>query len=200
MKLQLLLATRNKGKLEEMQTILGDLGLTLVSLDDFGDLPEAVEDGQTFAENARKKAAHYYHLTGIPSIADDSGLSVDALGGEPGVHSARWASTDSRRIARVLAALEDLTEKHQRIAFFHCAICLYAGEKGLLETEGKVEGIITQVPKGSSGFGYDPIFLYPPLQKTFAEMSSAEKNQTSHRSRALERFKSLLTEWLREND
>jgi len=197
--LQLLLATLNKDKLLEMRCILGDLHLSLLSLNDFGDLPEAEEDGQTFAENARKKASHYYRLTGIASIADDSGLSIDALGGQPGVYSSRWASSDEGRIGRVLEAMKHLSEEWQRKAAFHCAICLYAGDMGILETEGTVEGIITHEPRGSSGFGYDPIFLYPPANKTFAEMSMSEKNEISHRARALKSFKVLLSEWLAQH-
>lgn len=194
--MQLLLATLNKDKLLEMRAILGDLHVSLLSLSDFGDLPEAEEDGQTFAENARKKAAHYYRLTGIASIADDSGLSIDALGGKPGVHSARWADSDKNRIARVLEAMKHFGEEWQRRAAFHCAICLYSGDREILESEGKVEGIITHEPRGTSGFGYDPIFLYPNANKTFAEMSSPEKNEISHRARALKSFKIALKEWL----
>ena len=196
---RLLLATRNKGKLEEMRAILRDLDVRLVDLDGFDHLPDAVEDGHSFPENAKKKAVHFYNLTGVPSVADDSGLCVDALSGEPGVRSSRWESSDDRRIAKLLAAMEGFPDEHQRAACFRCAICLYAGEKGTLETEGMVEGIISQEPKGSSGFGYDPVFFYPPFKKTFAEMSSQEKNQISHRSRALNHFKKLLAEWLEKS-
>lgn len=190
--MRFLLATRNPGKLAELKSLLADLPVELVSLETFPDVPDAVEDGPTFLENARKKALHYAQATGLAAIADDSGLTIDALGGWPGVRSSRVAATDPERIAKVLEALRRFPERDQRRAAFECVVScrLPAGE--WIEGRGRVEGFITREPAGSGGFGYDLIFFYPPAGKTFAQMTPAEKNGVSHRARALADFRRRL--------
>lgn len=190
-----LLATSNEGKRRELQDLLLGSSIEIISLSSLEKLPEAVEDGLTFAENARKKAQHFFDLTGIPTIADDSGLEVDALGGEPGIYSARYASTNPERIKKLLRSLKQLEPSpsgEQRSARFVCAVCAILDSEQIVEVEASVEGLITTLPKGESGFGYDPIFYYPAFGKTFAEVSPAEKNQVSHRGRALRKLKAEL--------
>ncbi len=194
--MRFLLATLNKGKLRELQAVLADLGIEFVSLDDFPDVPEAVEDGETFAENARKKAIHYRCFTSLPTIADDSGLVVDALGGRPGVYSARLAPDDPSRIRTVLDALEQVGSGASRRGRFVCALCAILDENHPVEVEGSVEGTITREPRGNRGFGYDPIFFYEPFGRTFAELTAAEKNTVSHRAVALRKLKARLREKL----
>lgn len=192
---KLLLATFNQGKKKEMAAILGDIDAEILTLKDFPGLPEAVEDGNTFSENARKKALHFLSLTGFPVIADDSGLEVRALGGAPGVYSARYADTDEARIARLLQELGNaLVENPEpgREARFACAVCMAWPGGDLLETFGEVRGVILDHPRGEGGFGYDPVFLYPPLGQTFAEIPSEQKNLISHRANALSELKIML--------
>lgn len=188
--LRFLLATRNKGKILEIRSVLQAPHTEFQSLLDFPNLPGLNESGVTFAENARLKAGHCYGLAGTPALADDSGLTVDALGGAPGVYSARFASTDEERIARLLALLKEV-EAQRRTARFVCAICLWQADS-VIEVEGEVEGEIVFEPRGTGGFGYDPIFYYPPLGRTFAELTLEEKNRVSHRARALERLQEKL--------
>jgi XTP/dITP diphosphohydrolase len=195
MALQALLATCNQGKKEEMASILEDTNIQLLTLKDFPGLPEAVEDGITFAKNARKKALHFLGLTGIPVIADDSGLEVNALDGAPGVYSARYAETDDKRISRLLRELEEALARNpelDRKARFACAICLAWPGGEMLETFGIVRGRILEYPKGEEGFGYDPVFFYPPMDKTFAEIPADRKNSISHRANALAELKTKL--------
>ncbi|MFQ5740720.1 MAG: RdgB/HAM1 family non-canonical purine NTP pyrophosphatase [Acidobacteriota bacterium] len=192
--MQCLLATGNKAKFDEISAALAGFDLQLISARDCGIFQKPIESGTTFAENARLKARYYYHQTGIASLADDSGLVVDALGGVPGVHSARFAATDRARIEKLLAKLRPLDPKvghRSSSARFVCALCLFA-EHRVIEVEGKVEGEVVAPPRGAHGFGYDPVFYYPPLGKTFAEMSLGEKNRVSHRARALEKLRSQL--------
>jgi len=189
--LRCLLATQNRGKLRELEAVLEDRGLDLLTLEDLPELPDAVEDGLTFGANARKKALHYHHLTRLPTIADDSGLAVDAIGGQPGVYSARFATTDAERITKLLRLLSSV-EETDRGAQFVCAICLCFSSDRLIEVEAEVHGRITLEPQGSSGFGYDPVFYYPPFRRTFAELTATEKNQVSHRARALSKLKEKL--------
>ena len=184
---RVLLATGNQGKKREMASILEDVGIDLLTLRDFPGLPDAVEDETTFAGNARKKALHFLDLTGIAVIADDSGLEVDALDGAPGVYSSRYAPSDPERIARLLRELEQSLERNPergRKARFVCAACMAWPDGGLLEASGEVRGLILDQPRGAGGFGYDPVFLYPPLEKTFAEIPADIKNSISHRARA----------------
>jgi XTP/dITP diphosphohydrolase len=190
--MRVLLATTNRGKLVELQAVLQELGIELVTLDLFPGLDDAVEDGTTFAENARKKALHFASLTGMPAIADDSGLMIDALDGRPGVYSARLAPNDEARNAAVLRFLREAGPDAPRGAQFVCAICAVLDGNRIIETEGIVRGVISAEPEGQNGFGYDPIFFYPPAGLTFAEMEPAEKNGVSHRAVALSRLKGRL--------
>lgn len=194
-KLRFLLATQNRGKVREICSALSLFNIEFEFLLGRDDLPEALESGMTFAENARIKAEHYHQLTGLPTLAEDSGLVVDALGGKPGVHSARFAPTDKERIEKLLRMLDSRPGPSSRSARFVSAICLLLPED-LIEVTGEVQGELAQEPRGTHGFGYDPIFYYPPLGKTFAQMTVEEKNQISHRARALERLSLEVRGWL----
>lgn len=193
-RLPLLLATSNRGKVDEIVPSLEGVDLDLLTLTDIDPLPPAPEEGVTFAEIARRKARHYHLLSGFPTLADDSGLEVEALGGAPGVRSARLAPTDPERIALLLSRLDEPEASRfpaGRRARFVCALCLcHAG--GCLEVEGAVKGRIAESPRGVAGFGYDPVFFYPPLGRTFAELTREEKNRVSHRARALQKLVSRL--------
>ena len=182
----ILIASTNRHKVEEIKKIFVNPGIQFISLEQYKEIPEAIEDGKTFQENAILKAKHYYQHTQIPVIADDSGLVVPALNGEPGIHSARYAGEQSaydKNNALLLSRMENLVGD-QRFAFFVCVVVYFDG-KNVIFSEGKAEGVIIDHLKGRQGFGYDPLFYYPEAQKTFAEMDSEEKNQVSHRSRAL---------------
>ena len=190
---KLLIATTNRGKLREVSEVLGGFGLTIVSLADYSDLPVAVEDGVTFEDNARIKALHYARLTDCRTLADDSGLCVDALNGEPGVHSARYAGTPSSDAAnnrKLIATLQGKPEA-QRTARFVCVLALAepatnSGLPSIVATaRGEIEGVIVDHPRGSNGFGYDPHFLISSLGKTAAELPPEQKNAISHRGQAL---------------
>ena len=194
-KLRFLLATQNRGKVREICSALSLFNIEFEFLLGRDDLPEALESGMTFAENARIKAEHYHQLTGLPTLAEDSGLVVDALGGKPGVHSARFAPTDKERIEKLLRMLDSRPGPSSRSARFVSAICLLLPED-LIEVTGEVQGELAQEPRGTHGFGYDPIFYYPPLGKTFAQMTVEEKNQISHRALALERLSVGVSRWL----
>ena len=194
-KLRFLLATQNRGKVREICSALSLFNIEFEFLLGRDDLPEALESGMTFAENARIKAEHYHQLTGLPTLAEDSGLVVDALGGKPGVHSARFAPTDKERIEKLLRMLDSRPGSSSRSARFVSAICLLLPED-LIEVTGEVQGELAQEPRGTHGFGYDPIFYYPPLGKTFAQMTVEEKNQISHRALALERLSLEVRGWL----
>jgi len=182
----IVVASRNSGKLREFRSLLLPLKSEILCLRDVSVDEEFEEPGQTFAENARLKAIAYSRLTRFPVLADDSGLEVTALGGRPGVHSARYAgpgATDSDRIRKLLKELGQSAASRE--ARFVCALALAHEGDLLLESEGKCSGIIISEPRGENGFGYDPIFLFPELGKTFAELSDLEKNQYSHRAHAV---------------
>ncbi len=196
-RLHFLLATHNKGKVREIHLALSRFSVEIESLDSHDLLPEAQETGSTFTENAHLKALHYHHLTGLPTLAEDSGLAVDELGGEPGIHSARYALTDEKRIAKLLKRMEPLSDDADRTARFVSAICLILPHR-VIEVGGEVQGRIIPAPRGDQGFGYDPVFYYPPLDKTFAQMSSEEKNGVSHRAVALRKLVRELEEELGE--
>lgn len=186
----LVIATRNAGKTAEIRGLLEAFPVTIKNLDDFGPIPEVVEDGDTFDENAYKKASLTAKMLGCPALSDDSGLVVDALNGEPGVHSARWAGTDAddaQRCSKLLAALGNQTN---RSAAFECVISIAVPTGPALTYEGRCEGMIAHAPAGTNGFGYDPVFFYPPLNKTFAQLTMAEKSRVSHRGRALQEIQS----------
>ena len=185
----LVIATRNKGKTTEIRDLLEGFPITIKNLDDFGPIPEVEEDGETFDDNAYKKSSFTARVLGYPALADDSGLAVDALGGAPGVHSARYAgpeATDAMRCTKLLQALDGQTN---RKAAFHCVISIAVPSGPALTYEGRCDGTILTEPAGSNGFGYDPVFFYPPLKKTFAQLSLAEKGQVSHRGKALQEIR-----------
>jgi len=208
---KILVASTNPGKLKELREMLGG-DIEWVGLGNFPNIGEIEEDGKTFAENARKKALGYAKATGLWTLADDSGLVIDALGGQPGVKSARFAGAkdkdrkiiDRKNIEKLLKLLKGIP-KEKISARFVCCLCLASPpderraspEKALIETEGKLEGIIIDEPAGENGFGYDPIFFVPKLNKTVAQLAGEEKNAISHRGNAIRKLKPLLGEFLR---
>ncbi len=184
--MKILLATANKGKVIELEGMLAGMDITVLSLSDFPDFPEIEETGTTFAENAYLKARKAAEITGLVSLADDSGLEVDALNGEPGVYSARYAGepkSDERNIDKLLEQLEGVSES-QRGARFRCSLAVVVPGGQEFLTEGTVEGRILLGRQGSGGFGYDPVFYLPESEKTMAELSLEEKNRISHRAEA----------------
>jgi XTP/dITP diphosphohydrolase len=201
---RILVATTNPGKVRELRALLGD-EIEWKSLADFPGVGEVKEDGATFAENARKKAIGYAQATGLWTLADDSGLVVDALGGAPGVNSARFSGerakgadrkvVDRRNMEKLLSLLQGVP-REKRTARFTCCLCLASPEKVLIETRGTLEGLITEEPAGTGGFGYDPVFLVPQLDKTVAQLGDREKNAISHRGNAMRKLKPLLQELL----
>ncbi|QTA78058.1 ITP/XTP pyrophosphatase [Desulfonema limicola] len=181
----LVIATRNNGKTSEIREILKNFPIEIRNLNDFGPIPQVKEDGATFDDNAYKKASFTARVLGFPALADDSGLVVDALDGRPGVHSARYAGENASDQERCIKLLDEMKDKENRQAAFECVISIAVPSGPALTYDGRCEGIITREPAGENGFGYDPVFFYPPLQKTFAQLSSHEKNQVSHRGKAL---------------
>jgi XTP/dITP diphosphohydrolase len=187
---KLLLATRNKGKIEEFRRILDALApgaIELIGLDQFPDTHDVEENGSTFEENAMKKAREMCEATGLPAIADDSGLCVDALGGDPGIYSARWAGehgNDRANLEKVLEQLHDVADS-DRTARFKCVAALYLPNGEHVAEEGIFEGRILRAPVGTNGFGYDPIFAPAGMDISSAELSSEEKDAISHRGMAL---------------
>ena len=200
--LVLVLATRNAGKTAEIRDLLKAFPVRICNLDDFGPIPEIEEDGTTFDENAYKKAHFAARVLGLPALADDSGLAVEALGGAPGVYSARYAgekATDADRCAKLL---QEMDGQNHRQAAFECVISIAVPEGPALTYEGRCEGQIAHHPKGENGFGYDPIFFHPPSSKTFAEMTMTEKSKVSHRGRALQELQSEFDKvliWIRQH-
>lgn len=200
---KILIATTNPGKKAELSAML-DADVRWLSLSDFPNLEEVVEDGKTFAENARKKALGYAKQTGLWTLADDSGLVIDALDGQPGVKSARFSGAkdkersliDHKNIAKVLELMKN-TPAEKRTARFICSIALASADKILIETNGKLEGVIAQKEVGAGGFGYDPIMFVPSLNKTVAQMLPDEKNAISHRGNAIRAFEPLLKDLLK---
>lgn len=180
----LVLATRNQGKIEEYKELLSSFSVEIKSLQDFGPIPPVVEDGETFEGNAYKKAHTTAKILGFPVLADDSGLEIQALGGLPGVRSARYAgeeATDRDNNLKLLEAMKGIVDRR---ASFRCVISIAVPRGPALTYEEACEGEITHEMEGDHGFGYDPIFYYPPLKKTFAQMSVEEKNRVSHRGKA----------------
>lgn len=189
LKIPIVLSTRNRGKIREFRALLADFGVHIRSLEDFGPIPPVEEDGETFEDNAYKKAHFTAMALGFPAMADDSGLTVEALGGLPGVISARYAgqgATDEENNRKLLRAMEGKTDRR---AAFQCIIAIAVPRGPALIYEGRCEGEIAREAKGKNGFGYDPVFLYPPLKKTFAQMSHEEKNKVSHRGKAMAELK-----------
>ncbi len=195
----LLIATNNKGKVEEIQALLNGYGFTLHTPADLGLVLEVVEDGQTYAENAAKKAAAFALASGMPALADDSGLEVDALGGQPGLHSHRFCpipnASDADRRKYLLERLDSHPRPWRARFKATMALALPSGQVKL--AEGQCEGEIIPQERGSNGFGYDPIFLIPEFGRTMAELEMEEKNRLSHRARAIQNARSLLNEVLK---
>ncbi|MGE5416233.1 MAG: XTP/dITP diphosphatase [Acidobacteriota bacterium] len=193
--MQLILATRNQKKKRELQEIIADLDLEVLSLDAFPNIPEVEEDGETFVENAIKKALIVAEHSGLFALADDSGLEVDAINGQPGVYSARFAgepSDDERNNRKLLNLLQDVPDS-ERTARFKCVVAVAAPDGRVATAEGTCEGCIGYKTVGEGGFGYDPLFIPEGFDKTFAELGSAVKHSISHRGRALAQAKSILT-------
>ncbi|MDX1708697.1 MAG: XTP/dITP diphosphatase [Desulfobacterales bacterium] len=198
----LVIATGNSGKIVEIKDLLTGFPIDIKSLDDFGPIPEVEEDGDTFEENAYKKASFTAKILGIPALADDSGLMVDALDGNPGVRSARYAgpnATDQQRVVKLLKEMQDQTN---RKAAFECVLSIAVPSGPALTYEARCEGLIAEAPVGNKGFGYDPIFFYPPLNKTFGQMTIAEKSHVSHRGKALNELREEMDKvliWIRRH-
>jgi XTP/dITP diphosphohydrolase len=201
---QIVISTTNPGKIAEIRATIGEI-VQWLNLADFPGMSPVEETGDTFAENARIKALGYAGQTGKWAIADDSGLVIDALGGAPGVKSARFSGAkspaengsliDHRNIAKVLKLLQDIPIE-QRTAKFLCCLCLASPEKVLIQTQGSLHGMIIDKEIGENGFGYDPVFFVPSLNKTVAQMTADEKNAISHRGNAIRKLKPLLLEIL----
>ena len=189
---QIVLATGNPGKLREMREIFADVDLDIVAQSEFN-TPEALEDGLSFVENAIKKARNAAAHTGMPALADDSGIEVDALNGEPGIHSARYAGENESNIQKLLRELEGIPDEG-RTARFQCVIVYlrHANDPVPVIAQGSWEGAILKSPRGEGGFGYDPIFYVPERQCSAAELNADDKNSLSHRGKALRQmFKKL---------
>lgn len=198
---QLLVATNNKGKVREFHDLLKDTEIELVTPEQIDLALNVVEDGQTYAENASKKALAFARASGMVSLADDSGLEVDALDGAPGIYSARYGSPDGYKLSdaqRRALLIQDLREKPRPwTARFHATIAVAQPEGETYLAEGFCEGEIIPGERGRGGFGYDPIFLLPELGKTMAELTMEEKNRLSHRARAVMKIKGTLAQLLR---
>lgn len=195
--MQIVLATHNRGKMEEMSAILGHLPVELLTLDVFPEIGDIPETGNTLKENAFIKAETVHRLTGLPALADDTGLEVDALNGAPGIYSARYAGADATfddNCQKMLKELHDIPIEKRTARFRTVIAFANGGEKEWVE--GVAEGRIIEDKRGIGGFGYDPIFYYPPLRKTFAELDSVEKNSISHRGKALRNFSDILEKQL----
>lgn len=196
------LASRNKGKTAEIKELLKDCPVEIKNLDDFGPIPEVIEDGKTFDDNAYKKASFTARVLGLPALSDDSGLVVEALDGAPGVYSARYAGENATDQQNCEKLINNMKGNSNRKIAFECVISLAIPTGHALTYEGRCEGVLTEEPIGKNGFGYDPYFYYPKLKKTFAQLSRKEKSNVSHRGKAL---KELLVEfdkviiWLNQN-
>ena len=182
-----------------MNELLKGFPIEIKNLNDFGPIPEVIEDGKTFDDNAYKKASFTARVLGYPAMADDSGLCVEALDGAPGVYSARYAGENAKDADNVNKMLDDLKDKENRNASFKCVISIAVPTGAALTYEGECHGIITQEPSGDNGFGYDPLFFYPEFNKTFAQLSIQEKGSVSHRGKALKEIADemdKIIEWI----
>jgi XTP/dITP diphosphohydrolase len=198
----IVIATRNPGKTAEIRGLLEGFPVEIKNLSDFGPIPEVEEDGATFDENAYKKSSFTARVLGYPALADDSGLAVAALQGAPGVLSARYGGENATDEARVLKLLAEMEGCSDRRAAFECVISLAVPSGAALTYEGRCEGRLMQMPTGTNGFGYDPIFFYPPLQKTFAQLTREEKGRVSHRGKALHELRAEFDKvmlWVRQH-
>ena len=196
--MRFVLATHNPGKLREMGEILKDLGIEVVSPKDLGITVDVEETGTTFAENAMLKAKTVCQAAGLPAIADDSGLCVDALNGAPGVYSARYGGEGLDDKGRYLLLLSSLRGAPTRAAHFACAVACAFPKGDTLTAEGRCDGSIAYAPLGEGGFGYDPVFLLPGTGKTFGQLSQEEKSAVSHRGKALKEFAGKLETHLKK--
>ena len=199
---QIVLATTNKGKIAEIKNIFSDAPIEFLTLDDFPHIPSVKEDGQTFDENAYKKSSFTARILGLPALADDSGLIVEALDGAPGVHSARYAGKNATSEQLCDKILKDMEGKENRNAAFECVISIAVPTGPALTYEGRCQGRLTTEPMGENGFGYDPIFFHDELNKTFAQSSREEKARVSHRGKALAELKSEMSQaliWINQN-
>jgi len=197
----IVIATRNSGKTKEIRDLLKGFPITIKNLDDFGPIPEVEEDGDTFDDNAYKKSSFTSRILGLPALSDDSGLCVDALEGAPGVYSARYAgdnATDEENCAKVL---KELNGQQNRKASFQCVISIAVPSGAALTYEGRCDGVILESPRGSNGFGYDPVFFFQEFNKTFAEISREKKIRVSNRGKALRELRDefdKVIQWIRQ--
>ncbi len=197
----LVLATKNKGKILELRELFRHSDIEIKTLNDFGPIPPVIEDGDTFEENALKKAQFTARVLGVPALADDSGLTVKALGGAPGVFSSRYAGENGDDDANNRKLLHEMTGVEDRSAAFMCVLVIAVPRGPALVYEGSCEGMVAEEPEGDGGFGYDPLFYYPPLQKTFARLTREEKNRVSHRGKAIGELQGELDQvkiWLKQ--
>jgi XTP/dITP diphosphohydrolase len=195
------LATTNEGKITELEGLFAASNIETRSLLDFGPVPPVIEDGETFKDNAYKKACFTAKFLGLPALADDSGLVVEALGGAPGVYSSRYAGEGATDEENIIKLLEEMKDKENRKAFFEAVIIIAMPWGPSLAYVGRCEGEILHEPRGENGFGYDPVFYFPPLNKTFAQMTGEEKNRVSHRGRAILEIRNELDKvmiWLEQ--
>jgi len=191
--LEILIATNNLGKVKEIKDILDSPEIKILTMKDFPPLPKIEEDGKTYQENAFKKARKVSEYTGKICLADDSGLEIDYLKGKPGIYSSRWGNSDEERINKVLRLLENVP-KNKRNAKFVCVVVLVFTDGKIYMVKEECKGSIIFNPKGQQGFGYDPIFLVPEYDKTFAELGDKIKNQISHRGKAMRRMINIINE------
>ena len=189
---EIVLATGNKGKVKEFEGLLPGIAVRIIGLGDLESPPEVVEDGETFLDNALKKARTIAKYSGKPALADDSGLAVDALGGRPGVYSARYSGDDATDEKNIDKLLGELGDAEHRSARFVCFLALVTPDGKETVVSGKCEGVILTEPRGSGGFGYDPVFYLPEYGKTMAEIPADLKNRISHRARAAEKLVRIL--------
>ena len=191
---ELVLATRNRHKVRELAALLGDLGITIRTLDEFPEAPDVVEDGDTCEANAVKKARAIAKFTGLPAVADDTGLEVDALDGRPGVYAARYAGEDATYEDNCRKLLRELTgvPRERRTARFLTVAAIALPSDGVRVAQGTLDGVIAEEASGTLGFGYDPVFLIPELGKTLAQLSAGQKNTISHRAKAFAKMREIL--------
>jgi XTP/dITP diphosphohydrolase len=194
---EIILVSKNKGKLKELRELLSDLNIEINSLYEISPQIDIVEDGESFRENAKKKALTGAKVTGKLSLADDSGLLVEALNGAPGIRSSRFARKDEERVEKLLRLMEN---KIDRRAKFCCAIAIAFPDGRVEVIEEEVDGKIAERPKGNFGFGYDPIFIPKGFRETFAEMDLKKKNMISHRGKALEKIKEILKKLIKSKN
>ena len=195
--MKLIIATHNNDKEKELKSVLDDFPVEVMSLDQFPEIGEIEETGSTLYENAKLKAVTVNKITNIPCLGDDTGLEVDALSGAPGVYSSRYAGENVSYENNVTKLLRELrsTPSEKRKARFRTIIFYTDGERELY-TQGEIQGVITENPRGTNGFGYDPVFYIPEVKKTMAELTSAEKNKLSHRGQAMRKFRKLLLDFI----